>query len=544
MSERAAFRCVAAAMTGVAAGLASVRAWPFAEARRLLARSRSLDDRPVLFETGYGPSGLPHLGTFAEVLRTGMVRRAFQELSDRPTRLVCFSDDMDALRRVPGNLPNPEALQDSVGLPLTRVPDPFGDAESFGAGNNLRLRKFLDAFGFEYEFVSATEQYRSGAFDEMLVRVLERFDLVLAIMLPTLGPERRATYSPFLPISPKTGRVLQTPTLERDVRRGRIVVEIEDGEQVDLPVTGGAVKLQWKPDWALRWVALGVDYEMFGKDLIDSAKASSRIAAAIGGSPPVQMTYEHFLDEEGQKISKSKGNGLTIGEWLDYAPKEALAWFLYGKPKTAKRLNVEGIPDHVERYFRELEMWPSLAGAEAVESPIWHVHAGAPPPPLRFPGYRTLANLAAVTGAEDGAALARFLRRSQPRQGDDADTRSATLLDGAARYARDVLAVGRRWQHPGPKERRGLLALRDALQSHVGEGDAERLQALAYEVGKAEWESLREWFAMLYRTLLGQSEGPRFGGLVAVYGVDEMIRLIERAVAGELAAANDMWEDA
>ena len=525
------------------ADMDAVRAWPFVEARRLLERGCAESGRPVLFQTGYGPSGLPHIGTFCEVLRTSMVRRAFQELSECPTRLVCFSDDMDALRRVPENVPNRDCLEAAVGLPLTRVPDPFGEAESFGASNNARLRAFLDQFGFEYEFVSSTEQYRSGAFDEFLLRVLESFDAVQAVMLPTLGAERRATYSPFLPISPKTGRVLQVPTLERDSKRGTIVAEIEDGERVEFPVTGGHVKLQWKPDWAMRWVALGVDYEMSGKDLIDSVRDASRIARALGGRPPVGLSYEHFLDAEGQKISKSKGNGLSIEEWLAYAPRESLAYFMFAKPRTAKRLFVEAIPATVERYYQDLDRFRELAGTAALESPVWHVHAGRPPDAQPPVGYRTLVNLASVTGAESGEALARFLARTPAGATLGESGELSELLERATRYARDVTAPGRRWQIPGERESQALASLREALRAHSGDPDAESLQTVAYEVGKAEWDSLRDWFQMLYRTLLGQSEGPRFGGFVAVYGVGNTIALIDRARSGALADSGSVGRE-
>ena len=518
----------------------SIKAWPFLEARRLLERGCVEAGRPVLFQTGYGPSGLPHIGTFCEVLRTSMVRRALRELSDCPSRLICFSDDMDALRRVPDNIPNRDQLQEAVGLPLSRVPDPFGEAESFGASNNARLKKFLDHFGFDYEFVSSTERYRSGAFDEMLVRVLEQFDAVQAIMLPTLGPERRATYSPFLPISPKSGRVLQVPTLERHPKRGSITVEIEEGERVEIPVTGGQVKLQWKPDWAMRWVALGVDYEMSGKDLIDSVRDSSRIARALGGRPPVGLSYEHFLDADGQKISKSKGNGLSIEDWLAYAPKEALAYFMFAKPRTAKRLFVEAIPGTVDSYYLDLDAYRNLEGGRPFESPIWHVHAGEPPhsrPPI---GFRTLVNLASVTGAESAEALAGFLQLTSSGSflGEAEDGNG--LVEHAVRYALDVTAPKRRWRRPGEKESQALAALREAYRGHTGGTDAESLQTVAYEVGKAEWDSLRGWFQMLYQTLLGQSEGPRFGGFVAVYGIENTICLIDTALAGDLADSGSL----
>ncbi|KKL08190.1 hypothetical protein LCGC14_2578330, partial [marine sediment metagenome] len=328
------------------------KAWPFEEARRLLKRYEKAPPEKgyVLFETGYGPSGLPHIGTFGEVARTTMVRRAFEQLSDIPTRLLCFSDDMDGLRKVPGNVPKQEQMQEDLNLPLTRVRDPFGTHDSFGAHNNARLNAFLDSFGFEYEFASSTEYYTSGRFDEMLQIALERFDKIMTIMLPTLGEERRATYSPFLPVSPKTGHVLQVPTLERNVAKGTIVYEEPDGERVEVPITGGRVKMQWKPDWAMRWAALGVDYEMSGKDLIDSVTQAGKICRALGEKGPETLTYELFNDEKGQKISKSKGNGLSMEEWLTYAAPESLSYFMYQKPKTAKRLHFDVIPKAVDEY--------------------------------------------------------------------------------------------------------------------------------------------------------------------------------------------------
>src|SRR6266852_8660049 len=332
-------------------------AWPFEEARKIVARLERNPKDEVIFETGYGPSGLPHIGTFGEVARTTMVRHAFRVLTDDkiPTRLIAFSDDMDALRKVPDNVPNKDMLAAHLGEPLSRVPDPFSNQHpSFGAANNARLRAFLDRFGFEYEFLSSTDCYMSGRFDRALLKVLERFDEVMAIMLPSLRQERAQTYSPFLPISPRTGVVLQVPILAHDPKAGTITYEDPDArEPVTTPVTGGRCKLQWKPDWAMRWLALGVDYEMAGKDLIDSVKLSGEICRALGGTPPDGFTYELFLDEQGQKISKSKGNGLTIEEWLRYAGPESLSLFMYREPKSAKRLYFDVIPRHVDEYYQQ-----------------------------------------------------------------------------------------------------------------------------------------------------------------------------------------------
>ena len=371
------------------------KAWPFEEARKLIERAKrrgpsgAVNDKAaeMLFETGYGPSGLPHIGTFGEVARTAMVRHAFRVLTDDgiPTRLICFSDDMDGLRKVPDNVPNPEMLMAWLGRPLTEVPDPFTDKyPSFGAGNNARLRAFLDRFGFEYEFMSATETYRSGRFDETLLTMLAHYDEVKAIILPTLGPERRATYSPFLPINPRTGIVLQVPTVARDVEAGTITyIDPETGEEMTTPVTGGRVKCQWKADWALRWVALGVDYEMSGKDLIDSVTLSSKVCKALGGTPPDGFNYELFLDEDGQKISKSKGNGLTIEDWLKYASPESLSLFMFQKPRAAKRLYFDVIPRAADEYYSTISVPRRVPAAGHVEpadeNPVWHIHAGHPP---------------------------------------------------------------------------------------------------------------------------------------------------------------------
>src|SRR5919206_1128969 len=360
----------------------AARAWPFEEARKLIERTggKIPDKGFVLFETGYGPSRLPHIGTFGEVVRTTMVRQAFRRLSDVPTRLVAFSDDMDGLHKVPDNVPNQELLAQALGKPLTQVPDPFGTHPSFGEHNNAELRRFLDAFGFDYEFLSSTQCYRSGRFDAALMTVLERYDAVMEIMLPSLREERAQTYSPFLPISPRTGIVLQVPILAHDAKAGTITYEDpETKEHVTTLVTGGRTKLQWKPDWAMRWLALGVGYEMAGKDLIDSVKLSGEIARALGALPPEGFNYELFLDEKGQKISKSKGNGLSIDEWLRYASPESLSLFMYREPKAAKRLHFDVIPRHVDEYQQFIDAFGKQDGKQQLANPVWHMHAGKPP---------------------------------------------------------------------------------------------------------------------------------------------------------------------
>ena len=516
------------------------RAWPFKEAAALLKRLGGAPPAKghVLFETGYGPSGLPHIGTFGEVARTTMVRHAFATLSDIPTRLVAFSDDMDALRRVPDNLPDAALVEAHLGKPLSRIPDPFGTHESFGAHNNARLRAFLDDFGFDYEFRSATETYESGAFDAALLDVLRHYDAVMRIILPTLGAERRATWSPFLPLCPKTGRVLQVPIVGRDEDAGTVRYVDAEGETMTVPVTGGRCKLQWKADWAMRWHALGVDYEMAGKDLIDSVALSGRICRVLGSTPPAGFIYELFLDENGEKISKSRRNGLTIEEWLAYGSRESLALYMYAAPRRAKRLHFDVIPRHVDDHLAHLAKFPAQSPAERLENPAWHVHAGAPPAPETGPGYGVLLNLASVCNTEDPAVLWGFIARYAP----EASPRTAPILDGLVRralaYYRDVVKPAKAYRAPDARERAALRDLRDALAALPPGSAAETVQTAVYEVGKRHpFDSLRDWFRALYEILLGQRHGPRMGSFIALYGLAETTALIDRALAGEDLAA-------
>jgi lysyl-tRNA synthetase class 1 len=520
---------------------AAARAWPFEQARLIVERLERHPKATVIFETGYGPSGLPHIGTFQEVARTSMVRHAFRVLTGDKikTRLIAFSDDMDGLRKVPDNVPNKEVLQANLHKPLTQVPDPFGCCQSFAHHNNAKLRQFLDGFGFDYEFMSSTEQYKSGGFDSTLLTMLDRFDQVMAIMLPTLGEERRATYSPFLPISPKTGRVLQVPTLARNFERGTITFEDEDGTRTEAPVTGGHVKVQWKPDWALRWTALGVDYEMSGKDLIDSVQQSSKICRVLGGEPPVGFNYELFLDEQGQKISKSKGNGLTIEEWLAYAPPESLAYYIYQKPKTAKRLYFDVIPKAVDEYISFVDAFQNQNPAELLENPAWHLHEGAPPPNASPISFALLLNLVSASNAETKEQIWGFIRKYAP----DASPQTHPFLDKltgyALRYFNDFVKPTKKFRAASDKERAAfedLIRRLEALPRDVT--DAEAIQNEVYAVGKDHgFEPLRDWFKALYEVLFGVESGPRFGAFAAIFGVRETAELLRKGLAGELMRA-------
>ena len=513
----------------------AVRAWPFEEAARVADRLAARPKGEALFETGYGPSGLPHIGTFGEVVRTTMVRNAFHRLSSIPTRLIAFSDDMDGLRKVPENVPNREMLAAHLGRPLTAVPDPFGTHASFGAHNNARLRAFLDRFGFDYEFASSTEYYRSGRFDSALLRVLERYDAVIEVILPTLGEERRATYAPFLPLCPRTGRVMQVPVLERKPEAGTIVWrDPETGKLVETPVTGGHCKLQWKCDWAMRWFALGVDYEMSGKDLIDSVRLSSRICRILGAEPPESFTYELFLDDRGEKISKSKGNGLSVEEWLAYAPPESLAFYMYGKPQTAKRLSFDVIPRAVDEYLASVEKARGEEEPAAAANPAWHIHGGRIPDDAGSPlSYTMLLNLASAVNAETPAILWGFIRRYRADASPETMPMLGTLVERAVAYYRDRVRPAKRFRDPDATEAQALADLAALLRAMPEGADAQALQDVVFEAGKRHYpkERLREWFGALYQVLLGQAEGPRFGGFVALYGVAETVALIEGALA-------------
>jgi lysyl-tRNA synthetase class 1 len=548
------------------------KSWPFEQARILLERILRLRltdaerdlaatlilagkaaeavqtfpalNKAVIFQCGFGASGLPHMGTFGEAARPTMVRNAFRALTEDaiPTQLIVFSDDMDGFRKIPDNVPNHAMLEEDRDKPVTSVRDPFGEYESFGAHNNARLRAFLDGFGFDYTFMSSTETYKSGRFDDVLLKVLARFDAMQAVMLPTLGEERRATYSPFLPISPKSGKVLQAPTLERNVEKGTIVFADEDGTLTEVPVTGGHVKLQWRPDWAARWTALEVDFEASGKDLIDSVRVSDKLTKVLGGVPPVAFHFELFMDENNQKISKSKGNGLTMEEWLRYGAPESLAYYMYQSPKSAKRLYFDVIPKATDEYLQQLDAYNRAradgANGTPIDNPAWHVHRGAPPEKGSPVSFSLLLNLVSAADASTKDILWGFIRNYIPGATPETEPLLDRLSDYAINYYEDFVKPSKRFRAPDDKERAAMENLVARFKALPAGADAEAIQNEVFEAGKqAGFEPLRTWFTALYEVLLGQSQGPRFGSFAAIFGLDRTVALIERALAGELVAA-------
>ena len=518
----------------------AARAWPFEEARKVLARveRRARAGKPlkeVLFETGYGPSGLPHIGTFGEVARTTWVRRAFELMSDLPTRLIAVSDDMDGLRKVPDNVPNKEMMEANLGKPLTSIPDPFGTHDSYGHNMNARLCAFLDRFGFEYDFRSATDMYKSGIYDTALLRVLANYEKVMDVMLPTLGEERQQTYSPFLPISPRSGKVLLARVVSRDIEKGTITYIEEDGSEETVPVTGGHCKLQWKPDFGMRWAALGIDYEMYGKDHLPSQPLYDEICRIAGGEPPEHFVFELFLDEKGQKISKSKGNGLTTDEWLRYGPDETLALFMFQKPKAAKKLYFDQIPKTVDDYIQLLEAYHRLDDdASKLESPIWHIHNGNPPAD-RYPvSFALLLNLVSASNAHNRDVLWGFIRAYAPEASPERNPGLDRLVGYAVKYYDDFVKPQKKFRAPTDKERAALVELADMLDGMKDDRDGEKVQFEIYEIGKRHaFDPLRDWFKAIYEVVIGQTQGPRFGSFAALFGCAETAALIRRALAGD-----------
>ena len=524
------------------------KAWPFEEARKIVARvaRQKTPPREILFETGYGPSGLPHIGTFGEVARTTMVRRAFETMSDIPTRLLCFSDDMDGMRKIPDNVPDKNVLIPHLHKPLTSVPNPFGgDWESFGHHNNAMLRRFLDTFGFDYEFASATDYYKSGKFDDALLHALAKFDDIMAVMLPSLGEERQATYSPFLPISPISGRVLYVPMKDVNAKKGTITFADEDGTDVTLEVTGGRTKLQWKPDFGMRWAALGVHFEMFGKDHQTNAPIYDRICEILGSPAPEHYVYELFLDEKGQKISKSRGNGLTIDEWLTYADPNSLATFMYHKPREAKKLYFDVIPRATDDYAAFLAAYGRQEPKDQLMNPVWHIHGGHPPSPEEGGvTFALLLNLVAVANTEDKSVLWAFLSRYHQGLAPLTHPRLDSLAGYAIRYFTDFVKPNKRYRPCTEDEAKALADLSDAMGALGDAATPEEIQQRVYDIGRRDpYRTVQKdgsmgvaqsWFNMLYQVLLGEEKGPRFGSFAKLYGIANTRALIGRATRGEL----------
>ncbi|MBZ9976834.1 lysine--tRNA ligase [Mesorhizobium sp. BR-1-1-10] len=531
---------------------AESKAWPFEEAKKIIERYKGADfPETILFETGYGPSGLPHIGTFGEVARTSMVRHAFRVLTQDKvaTKLLCFSDDMDGMRKIPDSVPDRAALEPYLHKPLSSVPNPFGgDYASFADHNNAMLCRFLDTFGFDYEFASATQYYKSGRFDAMLLRAAERYDQIMAVMLPTLGPERQATYSPFLPISPKSGRVLYVPMKHVDPKAGTITFD-DDGTETTLPVTGGRVKLQWKPDFGMRWAALGVDFEMFGKDHQTNAVVYDRICNILGGRAPEHFVYELFLDENGQKISKSKGNGLTIDEWLTYAPTESLGLYMYQRPRQAKKLYFDVIPRAVDEYYTFLAAYPRQEWKERLGNPVWHMHDGNPPAIDMPVPFSLLLNLVSASNAQNKDVLWGFISRHVAGVTPATHPELDRLTGYAIRYFDDFVKPTKTFRPADEVEREALVALEKALGDLPAGASGEAIQNASLNVAR-KIERYQDhskqspeggpgvsgaFFQMIYQVLIGQERGPRFGSFAALYGVAETRSLIQKALAGQLA---------
>lgn len=494
--------------------LESLKSWPFIEAQKISDRLKKLNKASAVFETGYGPSGLPHIGTFGEVARTSWVRKAFKEISSCDSKLIAFSDDMDGLRKVPENVPNRSFLSNYINQPLTAVPDPFDTHSSFGEHNNSKLCKFLDRFGFEYEFASSTDYYKNGKFNSALIHMLSKVDEIREVILPTLGPDRRSTYSPLMPIHPVTNQVMQVPILDINYDLNTIIWEDYEGIRYETSILDGNCKAQWKADWALRWYALDVDYEMSGKDLIDSVTLSGKIVRILGGTPPVNMTYELFLDNNGHKISKSVGNGVSIEQWLKYAPEQSLSYYMYENPKRAKKISLEVIPKYVN------EAITASSKEHNYNSPFWFFDD------LNSTlSYSMLLNMVSVLNANNVDTVWAYISRYQTLE---QTPNIKNLIVCAINYFNDVIKPTRQYKSPNEMERIALLDLRQELLKLTNSSTIEEIQYVVFEVGKRHpFTELRLWFQSLYQVLLGANEGPRFGGFVHLYGINETIALID-----------------
>jgi len=507
--------------------------WPFVEARQLLKERQKIYEKKgkITLQTGYGPSGLPHIGTFAEVARTTMMVNAIKQIINIPTEIITFSDDMDGLRKIPDNVPNKEILKENLHKPLTSVPDPFKKYKSFGEHNNEMLKNFLNEFHFNYNFISSTDTYKKGLFNDVLLLILEKYDQIKEIVLPTLGKERQKTYSPFLPICPQTGHVLEVPIVEIKKNEGKIIYQNGD-KKIETEVINGKCKLQWKVDWAMRWYAFDVDYEMYGKDLIESAILSSKICKILGKKSPNGFAYEMFLDEKGEKISKSKGNGITIEQWLKYASPQSLSLYMYQNPKRAKKLYADVVPKAVDEYLICIDKFDEQDDKQKILNPVWHVHNGNPPKEKSVMPFSVLLNLVGTSNATDKDVLWKFIKKNKK----DIKVSDHPILDSLVRYAlkyfEDIVKPNKKFKKPNEKEKKALKDLVKRLEACKNQMDPEAIQTIVYSVGKDNGykENLREWFKAIYEIIFGDQDGPRMGFFISFFGIKESIELINKHI--------------
>ena len=505
-----------------------INSWPFQEANLILKKIKKKPDKGyILFQSGYGASGLPHIGTFGEVSRTQMIMSAFSKISDIPTKLITFSDDYDALRKVPENLPNQKMLNENLGKPVSSIPDPFGKYESFAENVNNKLKSFLDSFGIKFELKSATELYKSGFFDKYLLKVLKNYKRITEIVLPTIGPERRSTYSPILPISKKTGKVLQVPIKVENEEKGEISFKDEDGENCKTNILKGNCKLQWKVDWAMRWDALDVDYELYGKDLVDSIRSTTEICKLLGKSPPLGFNYELFLDEKGEKISKKKGNGMSIEEWIKYGPSESLLLFMYYTPKKAKRLYYDVIPKHIDEYLRYLKQFDNQNDIEKLNNPIIHIHSDKIPKAEIDISFSLILNLVSACQSDNKNIIWNYIKEYIADVKPSDNPYTDKLVEFSIQYYKDFVEPNKKYKKPSKEEEKVLKELIEILKNFKSGVSSEEVQAEIYELGKKHKYELKSWFLFLYEILLGQKNGPRLGTFILLLSVKETIKLIE-----------------
>ena len=510
--------------------LDKTNAWPFVEAKKLLKERKAHIEKKgkIILQTGYGPSGLPHIGTFGEVARTSMIVNALNHLTDLPTEIITFSDDMDGLRKVPDNVPNQELLNKNLHKPLTQVPDPFTKFNSFGEHNNEMLKIFLDKFKFKYNFKSSTTLYKSGFFNKSLQKILENYQGIMDIIIPTLGKDRQKTYSPFLPICPETGVVLEIPIIEIIKEKSKIIFD-NNGKKLETSIFDGNCKLQWKVDWAMRWYDLDIDFEMYGKDLIESAILSKKIIKLLGKNNPSGFAYELFLDEKGEKISKSKGNGITIDQWLKYASPESLSLYMYQNPKRAKKLYNEIVPKAVDEYLDFIEKGKTQNELQLLMNPVWHVHNGEMPKEEIIMTFSMLLNLVETSNADTKELLWKFVKKYKKKISEKNYPIFDNLIGYAIRYFNDVIKLQKKYKKPNDKEKNALKALIKTLESCNDEMSPEDIQTLIYSTGKENGytENLRDWFKLIYEVVFGDENGPRMGFFISFFGVNETRQLIK-----------------